>query len=123
MLDSIGCECKGKGGVLEVIKDSKVVLVGEKVNDLCIMRGVEMMTSAYTVSSSNLTEADLWHKRLCHISEKGMQALSKQGILPKGISEHLSFCEHCILGKATRQSFTKSQHATKEVLDYVNSDL
>lgn len=31
MLDSMGCEYKGKDGVLEVIKDSKDVLIGEKV--------------------------------------------------------------------------------------------
>ncbi|XP_038891593.1 uncharacterized protein LOC120080985 [Benincasa hispida] len=68
ILDTIGCECRGKDGILEVIKDSK--MVGEKVNDLYIVRGVKMMTR-----------------------------------------------------KATRQSFTKSQHTTKGTLDYVHSDL
>ena len=43
MLDPIGCEYKGKGGTLEVIKDSKVVMVGEKVNDLFVVEGVEMV--------------------------------------------------------------------------------
>ena len=31
--------------------------------------------------------------------------------------------EHCVIGKSTRHSFTKAQHTTKEILDYVHSDL
>ena len=87
MLDCIGCEYKGKGGTLEVIKDSKIVMVGEKVNDLFVVKGVEMVNGAYSVNKTALTEAELWHKRLSHISLKCMQALSKQGVLPQGISE------------------------------------
>lgn len=52
-----------------------------------------------------------------------MQTLSNQGILPKSINEHLSFCEHCVFGKATRQNFTKAQHTTKGILDYIYSNL
>lgn len=82
-----------------------------------------MLNGAYTITKTVLTKANLWHKRLLHISPKGMQALSKQGILRQGNSEHLSFCEHCMIGKATRHMFTKAQHTTKGILDYVHSDL
>ena len=71
MLDSLGCEFKGKGEVFQVFMDSRVVLVGEKVNDLFIIKGVEMLKEANVVSTLNLTEVDLWHKRLSHISQKG----------------------------------------------------
>lgn len=108
MLDSIECEYKGKGEVFEVIKDSKIVLVGERVNDLYVVRGVEMLNGAYTIAKTILTEVDLWHKRLSHISSKGMEALSKQGILPEGICEQLSFCEHYVMGKTIKHSFTKA---------------
>ena len=43
MLDSQGCEYKGKGGVFQIFMDSKEILVGEKVNDLFIIKGVEMI--------------------------------------------------------------------------------
>ena len=72
MLDHIGCEYKGKGGTLEVIKDSKVVMVRQKMNDLFVVRGEAMVNGAYTVDKPNLIEADVWHKRLSHISQKGM---------------------------------------------------
>ena len=53
MLDSLGCEYKGKCGVFEVFMGSKLVLVGEKVNDLFIIKGVEMIEEANTVLSLN----------------------------------------------------------------------
>ena len=58
----------------------------------------------------SLIEADLWHKRLSHINQKRLEALSKQDILPQEINNKLSFCKHCALGKARKQSFTKAQH-------------
>ena len=82
MLDSLGYEYKGKGGGFQDFMDSRVVLVGEKVNDLFIIKEVEMLKEANVVSALNLAEVDLWRKRLSHISQKGLEALSKQGILP-----------------------------------------
>ncbi|KAA0060772.1 gag_pre-integrs domain-containing protein [Cucumis melo var. makuwa] len=123
MLDSLGCECKGKGGVLQVFKDSRVVLVGEKVNDLFAIKEVEMLKEAKVVSTLNLTKADLRHKRLSHISRKGLEALSKQGILPQEINNKLFVYEHCVLGKTRKQNFIKAQHTTIGLLDYIHSDL
>ena len=72
MLDSLGCEFKGKGEVFQVFMDSRVVLVGEKVNDLFIIKGVEMLKEANVVGFAvNVTKSDLWHKKLSHISQKG----------------------------------------------------
>ena len=82
-----------------------------------------MIDEANIVLALNLTEDDLWHKRLSHISQKGLEALSKQDILPLDICSKLSFCEHCVLGKARKQSFTKAQHTTKGILDYIYPDL
>lgn len=67
MLDSLGCEYKRKGGVFEVLRDSKVVLVGENVNDIFIIKTIEMLNE---VSTSNLIEANLWQKILSHIDKK-----------------------------------------------------
>ena len=67
-----------------------------------IIKRVEMLKEANVVSTLNLTEVDLWHKRLSHISQKRFEALSKQGILPQEISNKLSFCKHRILGKARK---------------------
>ena len=59
MVDSLGCEYKGKCGVFQVCMDSRVVLVGKKVNDLFIIKWVEMLKNANVVFALNLTEANL----------------------------------------------------------------
>lgn len=53
-----------------------MVLVGEKIKDLFVVRGVEMLIGAYTITSNELIEVDVWHKTLSHISAKGIEALS-----------------------------------------------
>lgn len=40
MLDSIGCEYNRQGGMIEVRKNSKIVLTTEKVNDLYVVRDI-----------------------------------------------------------------------------------
>ena len=100
ILDSLGCEYKGKCGVFKVSIDSRVALVGEKVNDLFIIKRVEMLKECNVFSNLYLIEVDLWHKKLSHISQKRLEALYKQDILPQEISNKLSLCEHCVLDKA-----------------------
>ena len=43
----------------------------------------------------------LWHKRLGHIREKGLQSLQGKGMV-QGMSNcnsNFDFCEHCLYGK------------------------
>ncbi|KAA0059756.1 Retrovirus-related Pol polyprotein from transposon TNT 1-94 [Cucumis melo var. makuwa] len=123
MLDSIGCEYKGSVRRFEIFKDSKIVLGGTKINGLFHIKEVSMNHVVLIVSNDKLTEGDLWHIRLSRISGKGLKILSEQGIIPKGVAEKLSFCEHCVVGKSTRQSFQKADHNTKDILDYIHSNL
>ncbi|KAA0066139.1 hypothetical protein E6C27_scaffold21G001400 [Cucumis melo var. makuwa] len=51
----------------------------------------------------------LWHKRLAHVSERGLQALSQQGFLGGVKDVEL----RCIIGKSTRVKFGKGKHTTK----------
>ncbi|KAK3028877.1 hypothetical protein RJ639_038562, partial [Escallonia herrerae] len=44
----------------------------------------------------------LWHMRLGHISEKGIDVLSKQGLLGSKQIGKLDFCEHCVFEKQCR---------------------
>ena len=123
MLDSIGCEYKGSARRLEILKDFKVVLVGLKINGLFLIKEVSMNHAALIFSDDMLTEGDLWHWRLSYMSGNGLKMLSDKGILPKGVVEKLSFCELCVAGKSTRQSFQKADHNTKSILDYIHFDL
>lgn len=65
----------------------------------------------------------LWHMRLGHISEKGLDILCKQGLLDKLKKAKLDFCEHCVYGKQHRVKFGKAIHRTKSIVDYIHTDV
>ncbi|GJX41366.1 retrovirus-related pol polyprotein from transposon TNT 1-94 [Tanacetum coccineum] len=67
--------------------------------------------------------AQVWHKRLGHMSEAGLQVLEKQGLFGKKSLGKLDFCENYVLGKSHRVSFGVGRHTTQGVIDYVHSDL
>ena len=68
-------------------------------------------------------KTELWHRRLGHMSERGMAVLSKQGLLGGVTTGKLKFCEACVKGKQRRVKFSSGKHTTKEILEYVHSDL
>ena len=51
---------------------------------------------------------ELWHKRISHISEKGLNILTKKNHLPDIKSTPLKRCPHCLAGKQTRVTFKSS---------------
>ena len=55
MLDSIGCQYKGSARRFEILKDSKVVLVGLRINGLFLIKEVSMNHAALIVSNDMLT--------------------------------------------------------------------
>ena len=84
----------------------------------------EMVTGESSVSTKvNMDATKLWHLRLGHMSIKGLKELVKQGVLENGKIGELVVCEDCVLGKSTRASFKKSQHKTRDILEYIHSDL
>ncbi|GKC51681.1 retrovirus-related pol polyprotein from transposon TNT 1-94 [Tanacetum coccineum] len=67
--------------------------------------------------------AQVWHKRLGHISEAGLHELEEREVLEnKGLGK-LEFCKNYVLGKSIRVSFGRGQHITEGVIDYVHADL
>ncbi|KAG8478499.1 hypothetical protein CXB51_028393 [Gossypium anomalum] len=125
-LDSKGYRYTAESGVLKISKGSLVVMKGQrKIAKLYVLQ-VSTVTGDATVASSSLSDDDitkLWHMRLGHMSENGMTELSKRGLLDgQGICK-LNFCEHCVFGKQKRVRFTRGIHNTKEMLEYIHSDL
>ena len=84
-----------------------------------------MVTRSTNVSSSTISEQEtkLWHMRLGHLSEQGMNVLSKKGVFGGKKLGALPFCEDCVYGKNKWVSFKPTVHNTKGTLDYVHSDL
>jgi hypothetical protein len=61
----------------------------------------------------NKTSIELWHKRLGHMTEKGLQVLAKKQILPNIKGTSLMPCTHCLVGKQRSISFHKSLPSRK----------
>ena len=80
----------------------------------------EELNVAY--NNSNL---ELWHRRLGHMSEKGLQILARKELLPNIKGKSLEPCIDCLAGKQHRVAFHKNVRPTKRkhILDFVHSDV
>ncbi|KAK2992378.1 hypothetical protein RJ640_018297 [Escallonia rubra] len=85
-------------GVAEDNSDGADVLSGSTVT------GVAASTSSFDIDSDT---TKLWHMRLGHMSERGMDVLSKQGLLGSKKIRKLDFYEHCVFGKQCRVKFSR----------------
>ena len=69
------------------------------------------------------TSPDLWHKRLTHMSEKGLQLLAKQSLIPMVKDKSSNCCDYCLFGKQHRVSFQKNFTRKLEKLELVYFDV
>ncbi|KAL1540759.1 Retrovirus-related Pol polyprotein from transposon TNT 1-94 [Salvia divinorum] len=85
-----------------------------------------IVASSADIASSEVPTKDmtkLWHMRLGHMGERGMQILSRRDFLSGHKVQNLEFCEHCVFGKLHRSKFPKKGvHRTKGTLDYIHMD-
>ena len=91
-------------------------------------RGLYWTTASACVDMVNAVESDsfstFWHKRLSHISEKGLNVLAKKKLLSYFQSAKLEKCENCLAGKQNRVSFNSYPPSIKtELLELVHSNL
>ncbi|KAK3018680.1 hypothetical protein RJ639_003111 [Escallonia herrerae] len=100
-LDSNGCSYRAAGGVMRIMKGALVVMKGLKQNGLYLLHGSTVTGTTATTSSSDIDSdtTKLWHMHLGHMSERGMDVLSKQGLLGRKKIGKLDFYEHCVFGK------------------------
>jgi len=90
-------------GMWKVSKRAMVLACGKKTDTL-------YMTTRFAdiiVSIEAENQAQLWHCRLGHMSQKGMKILQSKGKLPKSKNVDLDICESCIPGKQKKLSFLK----------------
>ena len=75
--DKQGYVFKGENGVLKVLKGSMIFMKGMQKNGMYSLIGALVMGSAATVSVIRLSKTELWHRRLGHMSERGLTELGK----------------------------------------------
>ncbi|KAL2243405.1 UNVERIFIED_CONTAM: Retrovirus-related Pol polyprotein from transposon TNT 1-94 [Sesamum indicum] len=103
-LEEDGLEGRWGKSLMKIMKGSLVVFKVERKRNLYIC------TVSYDYLAASVSECDsttLWHKRLGHISKKGLDFLRKDGILNENI-EKLDFCDDCVLGKHHKVHFPAS---------------
>ncbi|WVZ18911.1 hypothetical protein V8G54_006233 [Vigna mungo] len=134
----------GGFGVLKMGNDgvSKVIGVGDvhlqtnmgmqlmmvdMITTLVLESGSSPKTKALVSKSVNVMymESSLWHRRLGHISEKGLNCLAKKDVLSELKSIELEKCSHWMTGKQTRVSFKKHPPSNKksELIELVHYDV
>ncbi|KAK8540125.1 hypothetical protein V6N12_046417 [Hibiscus sabdariffa] len=72
----------------------------------------------------NDSSTELWHKRLSHMSENGLNCLAKKNQLSGLKNATLKNCAHCLAGKQRRVSFSsRPPHRKLELIELVYSDV
>ena len=119
-LDDEGHAILFVGGTWKVTKGVRVLARGKKTGTL-YMTSSPRDTIAVVDASTDTT---LWHRRLGHMSEKGIKMLLSKGKLPELKSIDSDMYESCILGKQKNVSFLKTGRTSKaEKLELVHIDL
>jgi hypothetical protein len=122
-LDSKGYKYRGGNKVLEVSKGSLIHMIcGMNSAKLYVVRGSNFPSIA-TATSDDPSKTNLWHARLGHMSEHGMEELIKREVLVGCNMSKLEFSKHCIFGKHKRVKLNAFVHTTKGILEYVHTDL
>ncbi|KAL2233631.1 UNVERIFIED_CONTAM: Retrovirus-related Pol polyprotein from transposon TNT 1-94 [Sesamum indicum] len=122
-LEENGLEGRWGKGLMKIMKGSLVVFKAERKRNLYIC------TASYDNIAASVSVCDvtsLWHKRLGHISQKGLDFLKRDGVLNDKIDK-LDFCDECVMGKQHRVQFpmTPSPNPSMSpcILDYVHADV
>ena len=104
----------------KITKGSLVVVRGKKQNTLYVM---EAKLHKGEINAAQQDESiKLWHRRLGHISEKGLQTLARKLFLPNLQGMPLKTCDHCLVGKAHRVAFhTYPPFRRPNVIDLIHT--
>ena len=83
---------------------------------------VKVCKDVFSATQEDFTP-NLWHRRLAHMSEKGLQILEKRSLIPFAKGMSLKSCDYCLFGKQHRVSFCIPSTRKSNVLDLVYSDV
>ncbi|KAL4323581.1 hypothetical protein GQ457_11G003910 [Hibiscus cannabinus] len=100
-----------------------IVAKGNKQGSLYVTQG-KICKGEANVACGNAC-LELWHRRLGHISEKGLQILAQKTLIPEVKGKVIQPCIHCLAGKQHKVSFRRGNHPhrRKYVLDLVHTDV
>ena len=104
-----------------ITKEALVISKGDRIGMLYLCP--HNIDYSIFVASTD-TGVALWHHRLGHMSEKGMQILHSRKLLPDLKQVSLEFCENCVYGKQKRVRFLMvGKQKKSEKLELVHTDV
>ena len=91
---------------MKLSKGVMVVMKGQKVvGNIYMLLDNTIVGRAIAVTESEQDYTLLWHKRLGHMSERGMRESQKINLLAGVKSCKLDFYKYCVMGKQCRMRF------------------
>ncbi|XP_020266669.1 uncharacterized protein LOC109842176 [Asparagus officinalis] len=124
--DELGCKTHIENRIMKIVRGTFVVIKGEKIPaNLYMLKGETLQEADLCVVSTSRGEEQtmIWHRKLGHMSERGLKILSDQKLLPRLNSVALPFCKHCVTSKQHRMKFNTSGSRSKAILELVHSDV
>lgn len=120
MIDDCGYDNHFGYGKWNINKDNLVVARREKISKLYWTKSLVNRGKLNAID----TKASLWHRRLSHIIENGLNVLAKKDVLPGLKNVDLEKCSHCMADKQTRVSFKRHPLSMKsKLLQLVHYDV
>ncbi|KAK0604489.1 hypothetical protein LWI29_016179 [Acer saccharum] len=97
----------GNNGVVKVVGMGDVCLETNNGMMLLLKNVKHILDIRLNLSSAvdNENTTELWHRRLGHMSEKGLMVLTKKNLLSGMKNASLKKCAHCLAGKQNRVAF------------------
>lgn len=130
-LDKFGYSCSFGNNMFNLSMNSNIVGTGSlSISDNLYMFDINVqyhetlhVTSRGTKRKLNKdNSADLWHRRLGHISKSRMERLVSEGILDTLDYTNSNTCVQCIKGKQTKQKKLGAIRS-KDVLELIHTDI
>ena len=106
-----------RNGKWKFCRGNLIVARAQKHDTIYTMHARVCKSEANVAADSN---GEIWHKRLGHMSEKGMHVIANQKLLPEVKGVHLEQCVDCLAGKQNRVAFhsrpTRRREAALELV-------
>jgi hypothetical protein len=121
--DSLGCKIRTNNGIMKIVKEALVVLKARKIVANLIVETHHEADASIALASPTKEKTMMWHKKLGHMSKKGLKILSDQKLLLALTKVTLPFYEHYVTSKQHRLKFGTSTTKSKCILDLIHSDV
>ena len=120
VLDKQGYENQFGKGKWKLTKGSLVVAKWEVC---CTLYKTQWKVCNDELHVIECNSSELWHKRLGHMSEKGLQVLERKSLISLAKNEPLSSFDHCLVGKHHMVSFSSRSKKKLKKLELVYFDV